>query len=177
MPQPPDGGARYPANGARSRPKFCTLRPQWSGEKLELPLGGGQTDVDGTYHNSETAKAHLHVQMCDADVGMWGYLFYGSQLTLVVLMVCTVAAHVTGFADDLSDFVTRWVARAAMACAGVLVVAFIKSKVLNDDDEASPLTRRCRGERPSRLGRLRSLAGRRSAHGSVRDVVASALRL
>jgi hypothetical protein len=97
------------------------------------------TDVDGVYHNSNTARAHLHVQMCDADVGLWGYLFLGAQAALVVMLIGTMIFHVTGWADNLSRVHSRNLSYAAMGSAGVLVLAFVKSKLFLADDEVRPM--------------------------------------
>ena len=136
--EPPGGGgarSRYPARGVRSRVAYRTLRPNW-GETLELPLRGGHMDDDGMYHNQVEPKATtLHVEVCDADMGAWGWLLLLAEFALVALALGALGAHITGALDELTAAHRRLATRATTAIAGVLVVSFVASKRFHADDE------------------------------------------
>ena len=119
----------------RSRVAYRTLRPNW-GETLELPLRGGHMDDDGMYHNQVEPKATtLHVEVCDADMGAWGWLLLLAEFALVALALGALGAHITGALDELTAAHRRLATRATTAIAGVLVVSFVASKRFHADDE------------------------------------------
>jgi len=129
----PDGYA-YPSHGVYSRAIYRTLSPQWN-QWLELKLLGGKLDPDGMFRHPEgSVGTLLNVQVYDADVGIWGWVLYASELAGLVVAVLGVVAWVTGRLDALSDFHTRVAAGFTAALFALLVLAYTGHSSFHMDD-------------------------------------------
>ena len=143
QPAPERGGARarYPPGGVRSHVQYRTLRPTWRNERLELALRGGRIDDEGVYHNAEPKRAMLHVEVCDADMGVWGWLLVGAELALLALAAGAVAAYVSGALDEVLETARRRLSGASSGSLGFVI----------------------RGAPPSTLARVTAARGRAAA--------------
>ena len=130
----PEAGAPYPKHGVLSRTKYRTTRPQWN-EELELALAGGSVGQDGLFRNTSAPKTALHVQVYDADLGPWGWLFIGARLAVAAVIAAGFAAYITGVSDALTRSQTQAAVAATTAIAALYVASYMYSKVLKADDD------------------------------------------
>lgn len=129
-------------NTAVSRIAYRTLEPEWN-QILEVPIGGGILDEDGTYRNNGLKDTILLVEAWDADCGKWGIAFEVFRVLNCAFICVLVVAYVIGaidfvFNESLSTeqwwLKTTTIVLTPSVAVGMLL-SWMMSVVLGADDE------------------------------------------
>jgi len=132
---PPGGGKPYPDRGVRSSVKYRNARPLWN-QALEVTLRGGTTNHDGFHHSGRAAAGtQLHVQVYDADMGMWGFLLWAASTGAAALAAAVVAGYILGLTDTLTEPQQQLLGLVSALTAGLLLASILHSVYLRIEDD------------------------------------------
>ena len=87
--------------------------------------------IDGVYRSGQLASTtSLHLELFDADLGLWGLILWLARLTCAALAAGALGAYIVGLTDVLSDEQIGLIIAISVGAVGVLILAFAKSVYL-----------------------------------------------